>query len=95
MSVEWLGARELQVADLTERRVEEFLVARWSEGYSWEFSRRAMVPLLETSPRPLDRSGNLELARSARLPKRTGNVFGLSRGSPASHSIARRSCAAM
>jgi site-specific recombinase XerD len=43
----WLAARQLGVGNLTPVRVEEFLVARRSEGYRLWLSTRAMAPVME------------------------------------------------
>jgi site-specific recombinase XerD len=43
----WLDARRLSVAKLTEVRVEEYLQARRSAGYTQHYTRRGLAPLLE------------------------------------------------
>jgi len=43
----WLEARQLGTADLTNERIDEYLLNRRAQGRSWVGSRRAMVPLLD------------------------------------------------
>jgi integrase/recombinase XerD len=43
----WLQARDIEVGDLTEERVQEYLRERRAEGHVWEISMRALKPLLE------------------------------------------------
>jgi integrase/recombinase XerD len=43
----WVASQRLQAADLTPRRVEEFLAVRRATGYVQWRSAKAMVPLLE------------------------------------------------
>lgn len=42
----WLEARGLSPADLTQQRLEEFLLARRAAGYTGLYSRRALRPLV-------------------------------------------------
>ena len=44
---DWLAAGQLGVGDLTEERVQEYLLARRAAGRTGFCSRRALVPLLE------------------------------------------------
>ena len=43
----WLEAQRLSVAELTEVRVEEYLQARRTAGYTQHYTRRGLAPLLE------------------------------------------------
>jgi integrase/recombinase XerD len=43
----WLQANRLDVGDLTERRIDEFLEARRASGCPWLITREGLKPLLE------------------------------------------------
>lgn len=43
----WLESQQLGTLDLTDARIDEYLVTRRAQGHQWPASRRALVPLLD------------------------------------------------